>query len=124
FLRQVTGKEEVMEAMQAQGPGGGADGGDGGSIMLRVLDTDAGLLMMFVQSWTPTVSYALDVSGGAGGKAGHHGTPGRGGPGGKGGSSYSWSEQIYVRNWEGEVVPKWVNHHKPGGSDGPSGNSG
>ena len=46
----------------------GADGGEGGSITLRVLDTDAGLLMMFVQSWTPTVSYALDIGGGAGGK--------------------------------------------------------
>ena len=46
----------------------GADGGDGGSITLRMLDTDAGLLMMFVQSWTPTVSYSLDVRGGEGGK--------------------------------------------------------
>jgi len=46
----------------------GADGGEGGNITLRMLDTDAGLLMMFVQSWTPTVSYSLDVSGGAGGK--------------------------------------------------------
>ncbi|RHZ55702.1 hypothetical protein Glove_411g12 [Diversispora epigaea] len=46
----------------------GADGGEGGTITLQMLDTDAGLLMMFVQSWTPTVSFALDVSGGKGGK--------------------------------------------------------
>ncbi|RHZ76590.1 hypothetical protein Glove_195g36 [Diversispora epigaea] len=46
----------------------GADGGEGGIITLRMLDTDAGLLMMFVESWIPTVSYALDISGGKGGE--------------------------------------------------------
>jgi len=33
-----------------------------------MLDTDAGLLMMFVETWIPKISYSLGVSGGAGGK--------------------------------------------------------
>jgi len=33
-----------------------------------MLDTDAGLLMMFVETWIPKIVYSLDVSGGAGGK--------------------------------------------------------
>ena len=39
---------------------------------------------------------------------------GRGGPGGKGGSSHTWTEQTFVRNWEGELVPRYVTHNKPG----------
>ncbi|CAG8594211.1 3574_t:CDS:10 [Paraglomus occultum] len=102
----------------------GADGGNGGNITLRMLDTDAGLLMMFVQSWTPTVSYSLDVRGGSGGEAGRHGIPGRGGPGGFGGSGYSWTETTYDRNSDGELVARYTTHHKPGGYDGPSGSDG
>ena len=39
---------------------------------------------------------------------------GRGGPGGRGGSSYSWTETTYVRNWDGDLVPRYVTYHKPG----------
>ena len=71
---------------------------------------------------------------------------GRGGPGGKGGSGCSWTGTTYVRNWEGQSVPRTVTHYEPGkffkvasillfqhidlislilgGTDGPSGSSG
>lgn len=45
----------------------GANGGLGGTIILRLTDSDAGLLLMFIKSWTPDIIYSLNVKGGNGG---------------------------------------------------------
>ncbi|CAG8626772.1 6848_t:CDS:10, partial [Paraglomus brasilianum] len=102
----------------------GGNGGNGGEITLRMLDTDAGLLMMFVETWIPKIVYSLDVSGGAGGIAGQHGVPGIGGEGGKGGSSYSWRETREHYDNNGQLVTTSINHHRNGGHDGTPGASG
>ncbi|CAG8471123.1 10089_t:CDS:2, partial [Scutellospora calospora] len=86
----------------------GADGGSGGTITLRVNDTDAGLLILFVTSWTPSIYYSLNVNGGKGGS---------GGPGGRGGSSYSWSETTYSTNYRGDRIAH-TNYYTNPGSDG------